>query len=211
MRTGALILFIVLFAAVAQVSDRRAVAGPNSGKLWTGTDTDSGASSSGKLWTGTEDDASEIGRSDGKEAGRHRGSRSDGQSTGEADDRRPRRSWQRKSRRYAPVWVRERDKTSDLPVDPDPIATPIDPETKEPASTPADPSGGMVRHPARGLPAPRTWTLGEPLPRSTPHVTLAPSVYGLPRPPAGQTYARVGADVLLIEATTRRVMSVVTD
>lgn len=207
MRNLAVILSIVLVASVAQVADRQAVAGPNSGKLWTGGD----ASSSGKLWTGTEGDASEIGRNDGGKAGRHRGSRSEKHSIGDSEDRRPRRPRQRKSRRYAPVWVRERDEIRDLPATPEPVAPPIDPEIIEPASTPPDPSGGVARYPVRGRSAPRAWVLGEPLPRSTPHVNLAPGLYDLPRPPAGQIYARVGTAVLLIDPTTRRVLAVVSD
>jgi Ni/Co efflux regulator RcnB len=55
----------------------------------------------------------------------------------------------------------------------------------------------------------RRWTEGEPLPEGVPHVTLDWRTYGLPEPAPGRIYARVGRDVLLIEAATRRVIQAV--
>lgn len=56
---------------------------------------------------------------------------------------------------------------------------------------------------------PRRWTLGQPLPRSVPFVALNWERYGLPKPPAGQIYARVGEDVLLIDIRDHRVRRLV--
>ncbi len=52
------------------------------------------------------------------------------------------------------------------------------------------------------------WAPGDVLPDSVPHVTLDPVAYGLPQPPPGEKYARVGNDVLRIEAGSRRVTEV---
>ena len=53
------------------------------------------------------------------------------------------------------------------------------------------------------------WAPGDVLPGDLPHVALDPDAYGLPQPPAGEKYARVGNDVLRIEADSRRVTEVV--
>lgn len=52
------------------------------------------------------------------------------------------------------------------------------------------------------------YQVGAPLPRGMPHVALDWQDYNLPRPPAGQTYARFGGAVLLIETDTRVVRQV---
>lgn len=53
------------------------------------------------------------------------------------------------------------------------------------------------------------WAAGDILPRNVPHVTLDPIVYGLPQPPSGEKYARVGNDVLRIDTGSRRITEVV--
>lgn len=53
------------------------------------------------------------------------------------------------------------------------------------------------------------WAQGDLLPDSVPHVTLDAVAYGLPQPPLGEKYARVGNDVLRIDAGSRRIVEVV--
>jgi Ni/Co efflux regulator RcnB len=53
------------------------------------------------------------------------------------------------------------------------------------------------------------YKIGEALPSDLPHVTLDWRQFDLPEPPAGQIYARVKRDVLLITATGRIVKKVV--
>jgi Nickel/cobalt transporter regulator len=53
------------------------------------------------------------------------------------------------------------------------------------------------------------WAAGDVLPHGIPHVTLDPVAYGLPEPPPGQKYVRVGNDVLRIETGSRRIAEVV--
>lgn len=53
------------------------------------------------------------------------------------------------------------------------------------------------------------WAPGDRLPDNVPHVALDPVAYGLPDPPFGEKYARVGNDVLRIEAGSRRIVEIV--
>lgn len=53
------------------------------------------------------------------------------------------------------------------------------------------------------------WSPGDVLPDDVPQVTLDYAAYGLPMPPLGEEYARIGNDVLRIDAGTRRVTEVV--
>ncbi len=78
------------------------------------------------------------------------------------------------------------------------VATPAEPPP------PPDPRGPLRLTPARGIvPAAARYRIGEALPPDLPHVTLAWRQFGLPEPPPGRLYARVGRDVLLITATGR--------
>lgn len=86
------------------------------------------------------------------------------------------------------------------PPAPVPLASPVD-------QPPPDPRGRSRFVPARGVAAePSAYTIGEPLPPGVPHVTLDWAYYRLPEPPPGRIYARVGRDVLLIEAASRVVV-----
>ncbi len=53
------------------------------------------------------------------------------------------------------------------------------------------------------------WSPGDVLPDDVPQVTLDYAAYGLPIPPFGEKYARIGNDVLRIDAGTRRITEVV--
>lgn len=53
------------------------------------------------------------------------------------------------------------------------------------------------------------WSEGDVLPQDLPYVSLDYAAYGLPIPPLGDRYARVGNDVLRIDAGTRRIEEVV--
>lgn len=53
------------------------------------------------------------------------------------------------------------------------------------------------------------WVRGDTLPAGMPYVALDPVAYGLPEPPRGQRYARVGNDVLRIEVGSRRIAEIV--
>ena len=53
------------------------------------------------------------------------------------------------------------------------------------------------------------WAVGDILPRDVPHVTLDAFAYGLPQPPSGEKYARVGNDVLRVDLGSRRITAVV--
>lgn len=80
--------------------------------------------------------------------------------------------------------------------DPEPIAeTPPDPASPRPV---AIARGADVAGPG--------YEIGQPLPPDTPQVTLNWRAYGLPEPPAGQIYARVRGDILLIDTADRRVI-----
>lgn len=91
-----------------------------------------------------------------------------------------------------------------------PPVTPTQPAVPKPAvpaqDRPPDPRGPHFRSFARGA-APDSPALreGEPLPPGLPHVTLDWRAYGLPEPPPGLVYARVGREVFLIEPATRRI------
>lgn len=53
------------------------------------------------------------------------------------------------------------------------------------------------------------WSEGDLLPDDVPHVTLDHLSYGLPAPPLGEKYARVGNEVLRIDTGSRRVVEIV--
>ena len=53
------------------------------------------------------------------------------------------------------------------------------------------------------------WAQGDVLPEGVPLVTLDPVAYDLPQPPLGEKYARVGNDVLRIDAGSRRITEIV--
>lgn len=94
----------------------------------------------------------------------------------------------------------------DVVVVPTPRPAPPEPEpepVREPAPPP-DPRGPLTV-PVRGAAAEPGYSVGEPLPPDLPHVTLDWRRYGLPEPPAGLVYARVGREVLLIDPVSRRV------
>lgn len=90
-------------------------------------------------------------------------------------------------------------------------AAPPPPPPPEPQVAPEPPTPPDARGPqwetARGRSSPLDGgvAVGRHLPRGVPHVTLDWQDYDLPRPPAGQTYARVGTMVVLIEADSRLV------
>ncbi len=93
-----------------------------------------------------------------------------------------------------------------------PRAAPAEPEpAPEPApeeAGPPDPARPGAHAFPRGAAAPASgYAVGDRLPEDRPHVTLDWRTYGLPEPPAGQIYARVGDAVLLIESATRRVVA----
>ena len=86
-----------------------------------------------------------------------------------------------------------------------------------PAERPADVLRGGSRLDARGRAAfvggedgvLGGWAEGDILPGDVPHVALDAVAYGLPQPPPGEKYARVGNDVLRIDAGSRRITEVV--
>lgn len=90
------------------------------------------------------------------------------------------------------------------PVEPEPV--PAD----APVAEPLDPRSPRSIALARGVDVPSApFAVGRPLRRGVPQVTLNWRSYGLPEPPIGQIYVRVGRDLLLIEATSRRVVALV--
>jgi Ni/Co efflux regulator RcnB len=93
---------------------------------------------------------------------------------------------------------------------PEPVAPPA-PVVVAPVEPPPPPDPrGPVRLTARGsAPVAARYVVGEALPADLPHVTLDWRQFDLPEPPAGQIYARVGRDVLLISTNGRIVESVV--
>ncbi len=133
----------------------------------------------------------------------------------EDDDRRyrPRRR-DRRDRAGQLLIITDRDYSFDerlrrlAPRDPEPEepVAPTDAES-EAETGPPDPGSPRTVARARGA-APRAadYELGAALPDGVPHVTLDWRTYGLPRPPEGLVYARVGRDVLLIDPATREVV-----
>jgi hypothetical protein len=94
---------------------------------------------------------------------------------------------------------------SDIVV-PAPVSAPV-PRDVAAEARPLDPGGAgrLVHQPARTV----DWAPDDKLPDGLPLVALDPVTYGLPELPLGQKYARVGNDVLRIDAGTRRVMEVI--
>lgn len=118
----------------------------------------------------------------------------------------PRRRHRRRHRFAVPVFVDDDDDDGAPRVVFVPVPSPA-PREPEPVAAPAPPPDprGPLTVPVRGAPAGPVYAVGEPLPADLPHVTLDWRRYGLPAPPAGLVYARVGRDVLLIEPVSRRV------
>jgi hypothetical protein len=85
------------------------------------------------------------------------------------------------------------------PPAPPPEAAPA--AAPEPAPPP-DPRGPAIYR-ARGAGPALAYAVGEPLPADVPHVALDWRIHGLPEPPPGLAYARVGRDVLLIDPASR--------
>lgn len=76
---------------------------------------------------------------------------------------------------------------------------------------PAEPprlSGQSRRYPARGTGPMGSWSAGQRLPADTPYVKLNPGPYGLEDPPAGQVYARLGRQIVLLDPVRRTIMQV---
>lgn len=99
-----------------------------------------------------------------------------------------------------------------------PVAVPPEPQQVIRIETPPqpvapqtlDPQGSARTVTARGrAAAAQEYELGAVLPANQPHVILDHRRYGLPVPPSGQIYARVGRDVLRINPDTRRIIAVV--
>lgn len=91
------------------------------------------------------------------------------------------------------------------------VVVPSPPETTaEPEPVrPPDPGSPFAGVSARGVSPERPQVrIGAPLPTGVVQVTLDWRTYGLPRPPEGQVYARVGRQILLVEPDSRRVMDV---
>lgn len=86
-----------------------------------------------------------------------------------------------------------------------PVPEPMPPEVIE--VDPPDARGPQFEA-ARGRGAPGAYAVGQPLPAGRPHVALDWEEYNLPRPPAGQGYARFAGAVLLIDTDTRVVRRV---
>ena len=76
------------------------------------------------------------------------------------------------------------------------------------SSQPLDPRG-HIKVVGEAERATDAWSEGDVLPDGVPQVTLDYAAYGLPVPPLGEKYARVGNDVLRIDAGTRRITQVV--
>lgn len=83
-------------------------------------------------------------------------------------------------------------------------AAPEPPPAAAPAAPPPDPRGPRFV-PVRGTVSEPAYNVGEPLPDGVPFVTLGWEHYGLPEPPPGLVYARVGRDVVLLDPATRMV------
>lgn len=115
------------------------------------------------------------------------------------------------------VIVRERDRDPEPQVEPEPDPNPepvvTDPRlpggaAEVPAALP-DPTGHarIARAPAF---ARAPFRVGDLLANGTPHVTLDPVRFGLPRPPEGEIYARVRGQVLRITQISRRITEIIT-
>ena len=118
--------------------------------------------------------------------------------------KRDRRDRRRRDRFFFPHF-HDDDNDDRFVLVPLPTPRPEPPEAEpEPAAPapPPDPRGAAIKR-ARGAAAEAPYTVGEPLPGDVPHVTLDWRRYELPEPPAGKIYARVGREVLLIDAATR--------
>lgn len=139
------------------------------------------------------------------------GRNEDGLHDGRHDDRRSSRRHGRRRHHILrvptyPVYRDDREPPPAAPARPEPAKAAPSPEP----APPPDPRGPLRLTPARGIePAAARWRVGEPLPPALPHVTLDWRRYGLPEPPAGRIYARVGRDVLLITAGERVVERVI--
>lgn len=102
----------------------------------------------------------------------------------------------------------EREPAAPTETPPTPAPPPAPPETEE--AEPLDPRGTHRRHLARGAEVDdTTWRPGQVLPPDMPYVKLSPEAYGLPEPPQGRIYARIGRDVLIIDPVSRVIEEVV--
>jgi len=141
----------------------------------------------------------------------HEGSRHDGRRHSRKHDRRDSRRHRRYGA-YVPYFRVYREDWDEAPAPPVVQAPPEQPQSAAPPEPvpPPDPRGPLRLTPARGVaPSSARWQVGAALPPGLPHVALDWRRYGLPEPPAGRTYARVGRDVLMITAAERVVESVV--
>jgi hypothetical protein len=104
--------------------------------------------------------------------------------------------------------VVEQEPTPQIPPTPKPAE---DVTTTVPKPEPLDLAGYSRIVSARGLSGQRiAFAPGDILPFDVPHVTLSAKRYDLPEPGPGEIYARVRQTVLRINATTRKVIAIVT-
>ena len=119
----------------------------------------------------------------------------------------------RKPRQVIIVRERERDIEPRPEPEPEPNPQPVVtdpglPTTSPEPAKPLDPSGHarIARAPAF---ARAPFGVGDVLPSGTPHVTLDPVRFDLPRPPEGEIYARVRGQVYRIAQITRQITAIV--
>lgn len=118
---------------------------------------------------------------------------------------RDRKSGKLPARRPYLILREERYRTIEVPAQP--VAAAPAPESDPVAEAPPDPASPRPVAVARGAEtAAPGYEIGQPLPADTPQVTLNWRAYGLPEPPAGQVYARVRGEILLLDAADRLVI-----
>ena len=111
-----------------------------------------------------------------------------------------------KRRKYQPVLILREENNYFIEAPAPPAAEPA-PMPEPVAAVPPDPGSPRPVALARGADAPGPgYEIGQPLPGDIPQVTLNWRAYGLPEPPAGQIYARVYGEILLLDAADRRVI-----
>lgn len=132
---------------------------------------------------------------------------------GRPHDRRD-RDWRRKRYHHRSPYLGHYGGTyyaAPAPVPPPVAEAPPEAVAPPEPAPPPDPRGPLFLSPARGAAAAvgaEDWQVGEALPAGVPQVTLDWRSYGLPEPPPGRVYARVGRTVLLITASGRVVEGV---
>ena len=118
------------------------------------------------------------------------------------------RAYDPRHRRPRVIVYRDREREEKVPRDPVAIP-PVVTQPAIPAEPPAKPEPlapqGYARLASAPGAVPARFRLGDRLPSGTPHVTLDPERYGLPRPPEGELYARVRTQVMRITNTDRRI------